>query len=793
VELFHKVCEAVQYAHQSLVVHRDIKPSNIMIDATGAPKLLDFGIAKLLDPTGKAQAAATIFRLLTPDYASPEQIRGEPAGVASDVYSLGAVLYELLADSPPFRLSGLTPADAERAITQTGAPKPSVRNPSLRRQLNGDLDNIVLMAMRKEAKERYQSVEALSADLLRYLENRPVLARDYRPWERAVKFVRRHRIPTVAATAALASLVTGAVMAQRSAIRAEDARRIAVAERQQADQQRAEADRQRAEAARQAALAVAHAGEADKQRGVAAEQRAVAERRYDEEQTAIARILQDIFTMEPIQGAVGARRGVLEKAIPYLEKLAAEPRANDEVRENLAHAYESLGYLLASTTATSTGNDRPRGIELLKKARAMLIDLRRRKPDHRDYLVGFTQTCIELGQIVANTSSDIAEPQGYLREAIEAGRRALQLYPTDRFALNQLMRAYITRINALSVRDVRQVDLNDIAEYDRLATIAYERNPNSPRRFNDLGYIRGAEGTVHYLKGDYELARRPFEESLGYREKWAASIPHDGGAQRMLFVAHSHVADTYNHLDGPGSERSGKHYLAMIEIAERLAKDPNDRTSQYNLASGLSRYAGHRLEAGDAAAALPYAERSLAIFKTLVGPQESNLAIRQNHVLTLRHMGEIQRALGRPDEAVRHWREAMSAGDSLIERFDRDSPTLSYTARATMRLAQQAAAERRDAEALALARKSLALAERAAAVPGLSRYYRERLTQSRGEAALILAESAARSNNAALRAEAQTLAAQSAAEIDRITSRSLADWPAAEREKVKTLARAASN
>jgi eukaryotic-like serine/threonine-protein kinase len=213
VDLIRRVCEAVQYAHQSLVVHRDIKPSNIMIDGSGAPKLLDFGIAKLIDPTGEAQAVATIFRLLTPDYASPEQIRGEPAGVASDVYSLGAVLYELLTDAPPFKLAGMTPADAERAITQTGAPKPSVRNPALRRQLNGDLDNIVLLAMRKDAKERYASVAAFAEDLSRYLDGRPVIARDYRAWQRAAKYVGRHRVPTLAATIVAASLVTGSVMA----------------------------------------------------------------------------------------------------------------------------------------------------------------------------------------------------------------------------------------------------------------------------------------------------------------------------------------------------------------------------------------------------------------------------------------------------------------------------------------------------------------------------------------------------------------------------------------------------
>jgi tetratricopeptide (TPR) repeat protein len=348
------------------------------------------------------------------------------------------------------------------------------------------------------------------------------------------------------------------------------------------------------------------------------------------------------------------------------------------------------------------------------------------------------------------------------------------------------MRAYVTRLNSISPRDIRAIDLNDIVEYERLAKISADRNPQSPRRFNNLAYSRGMEGTVHYLRGDYEKARQPFEDALAAQQKWAEANPNDGGAKRMVYVSHSHVADTYSHLDGPGSERAARHFLAMIEIADLLAKDPNDRTSQYNLANGLSRYAGYRLDAGDPAAALPYAERSLALFKNLVGPQESNLAIRQNHVLTLRHMGEIQQALGRPADAVRYWREAMAAGESLLERFNSDAPTLSHTARATMRLARQNPGD----DAISLARKALGYAERAAPVTGLSPVLKYRLTQARGEAALILAQS----GNPALLSEARSLAGQSAAAMDQIPATHLqVEWPQTERDKVKALARAASN
>jgi tetratricopeptide (TPR) repeat protein len=412
----------------------------------------------------------------------------------------------------------------------------------------------------------------------------------------------------------------------------------------------------------------------------------------------------------------------------------------------------------------------------------VLLKLRAAHPDHRDYLVGLTQTCTDLGQITASLAPDLAEAQGYFRESVEAGRRAFELYPKDFFVLNQLMRVYITRINSIAVRDATQADLNDIAEYDRLSTIAFKRNPNSPRRFSNLSYVRGAEGTVHYLKGNYEQARRPYEEALGYQEKWAAANPLDAGVQRTLFISHSHVADVYNQLDGPGSERAGKHYLRMIEIAERLTADPNDRTSKSTLATGLSRYAGFKAAAGDHAAALPYAERALTILKSLVGPQ-SEVSVGQSQVLAMLQMGDIQRGLNRPGDAARYWREAFAAGESLVERFDRDAPTLSHIARAAMRLARGAAGD----EAASLARKSLGYAERAAA--GSSPTWKHRLTHARGDAALIFANS----GNTSLQAEARALAEQSAAAIDQIPATQLkSEWPEPDRDKVRALARASN-
>ena len=197
LELFRRVLSAVQYAHQNLVIHRDLKPSNILITREGTPKLLDFGIAKLLDSAEAAQAATVTQRWqrrLTPDYASPEQFRGESITTASDVYSLGVVLYQLLTGRSPYRLEGRPPAAVERAVCEEPPVRPSAAAaPGHRRRLRGDLDNILLMALRKEPRRRYPSADRLSEDLRRHLEALPVRAREDTFVYRTSKFLRRHK------------------------------------------------------------------------------------------------------------------------------------------------------------------------------------------------------------------------------------------------------------------------------------------------------------------------------------------------------------------------------------------------------------------------------------------------------------------------------------------------------------------------------------------------------------------------------------------------------------------------
>ncbi len=226
IHLFLDVCAAVDHAHRRLVIHRDLKPSNILVGADGRPRLLDFGIGKLLSPDGggELERTSTLERWYTPRYASPEQILGQTTTTATDVYGLGLVLYELLCGAPPYRFRGTTPREIESTILERGprrlslavmeldgaAQRAAQRSTSaarLRRQLRGDLDNIVARALEREPARRYPSVAELAADLDRFLEGKPVSARPVGAPERFRKLVLRHRGASTAIAAALVALV----------------------------------------------------------------------------------------------------------------------------------------------------------------------------------------------------------------------------------------------------------------------------------------------------------------------------------------------------------------------------------------------------------------------------------------------------------------------------------------------------------------------------------------------------------------------------------------------------------
>ena len=246
LDLFRAVCSAVEYAHRNLVVHRDIKPANILVTFEGSPKLLDFGIAKLLQGPGLVGEGLTreTERLMTPEYASPEQVRGQAITTSTDVYALGGLLFTLLTGRPPFRIQSTDPLEVARVICEQTPTRPSVAvrqtaetSSGIHEKLSSDLDKIVLKALRKEPEKRYASVAELSEDVRRYMEGYPLQAGSNAWSYRAYKFIHRNWVGVTAAVLMALAILGFSVGMAVLARRAREERAKAIQQQHKAEQE----------------------------------------------------------------------------------------------------------------------------------------------------------------------------------------------------------------------------------------------------------------------------------------------------------------------------------------------------------------------------------------------------------------------------------------------------------------------------------------------------------------------------------------------------------------------------
>lgn len=305
LEVVLRVAEAVQFAHQNLVLHLDLKPANILVTPAGEPQLLDFGIARVLSESEIGTAEVTT-RLLTPKYASPEQIAGTPLGVASDVFSLATLIYELLTGEFPYPFKGASPLEIARLIREEPAARPSDRATiAVREELRGDVDAILLQALRKEPERRYATVAAFIADIRRHLNSKPVLAHSDSFGYRAAKFVRRNRVPVIAAACAAVVLAGSGIAVVRYAVIAR--------------QQRIAAERERL----------------------------TAERRLKDVRALAHSYVFDLDPkLEAIAGTVDVRHFVLQNAQKYLEAMSREGSEDDDLTRETAEGYSRIGQVL---------------------------------------------------------------------------------------------------------------------------------------------------------------------------------------------------------------------------------------------------------------------------------------------------------------------------------------------------------------------------------------------------------------------------------------------------------------
>jgi serine/threonine-protein kinase len=681
IDLFRQVCATVQYAHQNLVVHRDIKPANILVTADGVPRLLDFGIAKLLEGAALPPAVESTLtgqRLMTPQYASPEQVEGSVITTATDVYSLGVLLYVLLTGHLPYALPANRQAAIERAVLEADPEPPStaigratsepgppadrvaaqapapeavstarrLRPQQLRRKLRGDLDNIVLMALRKDPERRYASVELLAEDLRRYRAGQPVLARPDTLAYRTRKFLGRHRFGTGAAAAGLAIILGLAVTMSVQAVRLADQR------------DRLRVERDKALETMGFLEEVFAATDPSEARGETVTAREILDRGAAR---VLARLKDQLEAQAALALAIGRvylSLGLNDRALPLLEQSLAQRRklhgdSHPDVADSLLGLSvldQNRGAFAAAEAAQRQaldiqrkllGKDHPKvgdtltdlGVTLLALAKygeaeeavRQALAIHRQVPGvHEDVAYDLNN----LGSVLRRTGK-LAEAEAAYREALAVARSVFGP------AHQQLTRT----INNLAVV---LMDQGDPAGAEPLGREALEmtrklygsEHPDIALQLSNLGSVVGARGDDD---GWIDLARQALE------------------MRRKLFGPdHEQVAMS---LDGLGRALEQKQDYAaarpLYEEALRIQRQVYGNEHP-RVADVLGHLAELLLAQGDAAGAEPPARASLEIRRKTLGEDHADAG------WSLLTLGSIRLAAGSAEEAEQLLRRGLA-------------------------------------------------------------------------------------------------------------------------------------
>ena len=632
LELFVRVCSAVEYAHQRLIVHRDLKPGNILVTAEGTPKLLDFGIAKIVGPTDSPQTAGaktSVFRLLTPAYASPEQIRGEAITTASDVYSLGVVLYECLTGHRPYAAGTTAPHEIAQAVCETEPEKPSavirrteqqrggdnsveitpasvsnVRDGTpekLEKRLRGDLDNIVMMALRKEPQRRYASVEQLAGDIRRHLVNLPVRASRDTLEYRASKFIRRHKAGVAAGLALVLVVLAGVA----------------------------------------ATLYEAHRARQNELR---------AEKRFNDVRALANSLLFDIHdSIRDLPGSTPSRKLIVERALQYLDSLASETGGDLSLERELATAYERVGevqghYLLDNLGETANA------LHSYQKALTLRKNLAESKSASLEDRVALVH-CLRLAATQMQAVGDVQAAFRNVQDAVSLGESLRKEHPRDMKILDELsfgyeIKGHIQRGNwraAAGLGDLAaaQESYGKAVEVDR---ILVQLDPNSEPFQGELSADQTDYADILRLldPAEWPRALEIYQQSLQIDHKIAEHSPSTKRT-RNVAVDYNRVAMAYD-AEGDHARSLENHRKALKIYEDLLAKDPSNALLKQGLAIAYTN-AGEQLGPGlhQQRESEAYLDKAVELLQSLVST-DSNSTV-QLGILAQAHVNRAQNFL----------------------------------------------------------------------------------------------------------------------------------------------------
>jgi eukaryotic-like serine/threonine-protein kinase len=606
LNLFCTVCAAVQYAHQHLVIHRDIKPGNILVTSEGVPKLVDFGIAKLLD-RATPDLTATAMSFMTPHYASPEQLRGESVTTATDVYSLGVVLYELLSGRSPYRFKSRVPHEIAKTICEDEPENPGKR-------LNADLDNIVLMAMRKEPQRRYATAEQFAEDIQRHLSGRPVRARQDTFTYRAGKFIRRQRVAVAAAVLVLITLLVGIVATTWQA-------RVARAERERS------------------------------------------ERRFNEVRQLANSIVFEVHdAVQNLPGSTPARSLIVQRGLKYLDSLAKDAAGDRGLQRELAAAYEKLGAVQYTPTVAHLG-DLPGALESHRKAAALREALVAAEPSNRDYRRDLLDSYWYIATLVG-AQGDMSRELQILRDQLTARRELAVTEQTGFLDRYNLAATYTAMGNILMQMGDSQGALENQREALRQREEIAALDPDTTRSRRALTISYEYVGLALDQTGDTKGALEIQQRGLEVRHALVSADPLNIDLRLMLNESHRYVGDLL--LNSGDRDGAREHYRKQLALTrEMVAADPSNAQFRRNEAVALVKMGDVEAHSGDNPKALLNYREALRIREQLSATAKEDTTIRRELAEVWLKLGDVLSKTGSKTQALENYRKSVETLEAL--------------------------------------------------------------------------------------------------------------------------------